>query len=145
MPNFKTVLLAVELIPENDQSIISKAEEIVKEFNAKLHLIHVVEHVNSYGAAYGVAVGADIEQVLIENAKKDMQALAEKHGIAKEAQWVQVGSAGQTILESAEKINADLIIIGSHGRQGLRLLLGSTANAVLHGAKCDVLAVRLKK
>ena len=39
----------------------------------------------------------------------------------------------------------DLIVVGSHGRHGLALLLGSTANDVLHGAPCDVLAVHLKK
>ncbi|MBA6354230.1 universal stress protein, partial [Colwellia sp. BRX9-1] len=40
------------------------------------------------------------------------------------------------------KENVDLIITGSHGVHGLQLLLGSTCNAILHGAKCDVLAVR---
>ncbi|MGB1202845.1 MAG: universal stress protein [Alloalcanivorax venustensis] len=38
---------------------------------------------------------------------------------------------------------ADLIVLGSHGKHGIRLLLGSTANAVLHRATCDVLAVRI--
>ena len=42
-------------------------------------------------------------------------------------------------------IAADLIVIGSHGRHGLALLLGSTANGVLHGAPCDVLAIRVGK
>jgi len=39
----------------------------------------------------------------------------------------------------------DLIVVGSHGRHGLSLLLGSTSTGVLHGAKCDVLAVRIQK
>jgi len=44
----------------------------------------------------------------------------------------------------AEIAGADLIIIGSHARTGVkRLMLGSTANAVLHGAPCDVLVVRI--
>jgi len=43
----------------------------------------------------------------------------------------------------ANEIGADLIVVGSHGRHGLALLLGSTANGVLHGAPCDVLAVRV--
>jgi len=43
-----------------------------------------------------------------------------------------------------KKHNTDLVIVGSHGRHGVRLLLGSTANAVLHGAECDVLAVRVQ-
>ncbi|WP_313899138.1 universal stress protein [Leclercia adecarboxylata] len=45
----------------------------------------------------------------------------------------------------AKKQGCDLIVVGSHGRHGLALLLGSTANDILHGAPCDVLAVRLKK
>lgn len=44
----------------------------------------------------------------------------------------------------AEENNVDLIVVGSHGRKGIKMLLGSTANAVLHHAGCDVLAVRLK-
>jgi universal stress protein A len=38
----------------------------------------------------------------------------------------------------------DLIVLGSHGRHGLAVLLGSTARSVLNGAGCDVLAVRIK-
>jgi universal stress protein A len=37
----------------------------------------------------------------------------------------------------------DLIVMGTHGQSGLKLLLGSTANSVLHGAGCDILAVRV--
>jgi len=44
----------------------------------------------------------------------------------------------------AEKINADLIVLGTHGRHGLGLMLGSTANAVLHGAPCNVLTVMVR-
>jgi universal stress protein A len=44
----------------------------------------------------------------------------------------------------ARELRCDLVVVGSHGRHGLALLLGSTANDVLHGAQCDVLAVRLQ-
>jgi universal stress protein A len=43
----------------------------------------------------------------------------------------------------AKAINADLIVAGTHGKQGLDLLEGSTANALLHGAPCDSLSVRV--
>ena len=56
---------------------------------------------------------------------------------ASSATW----STGNRATEQA----CDLIVVGSHGRHGLALLLGSTANDVLHGAPCDVLAVHLKK
>ena len=52
-------------------------------------------------------------------------------------------SLKKVILAEAQAINADLIIVGSHGRHGVSLILGSTANAILHGAQCDVLAVRV--
>jgi universal stress protein A len=43
----------------------------------------------------------------------------------------------------AKEEDVDLIIVGSHGRHGLALIFGSTSNSVLHGAPCDVLAVRI--
>jgi len=45
----------------------------------------------------------------------------------------------------AKEQGCDLIVVGSHGRHGLALLLGSTSNDLLHGAPCDTLAVALKK
>ncbi|BBI62758.1 hypothetical protein HSBAA_40640 [Vreelandella sulfidaeris] len=45
----------------------------------------------------------------------------------------------------AEEHGVDLIVVGSHGRHGFALLLGSTSTGVLHGAQCDVLAVRVGK
>ena len=55
------------------------------------------------------------------------------------------GQPRQEIHQLASEQQCDLIVVGSHGRHGLALLLGSTANDLLHGAPCDVLAVRLKK
>lgn len=57
----------------------------------------------------------------------------------------RIGSPVPEILGLAEEIGADLIICGSHGRGAVgRLLLGSVSEAVLHGARCPVLIVRLK-
>ena len=69
-----------------------------------------------------------------------MKKFIEKTGISKENQQIKFGYPKTVILEKANEINADLIVIGSHGRRGVQLLLGSTANAILH---CDVLAVRV--
>lgn len=51
--------------------------------------------------------------------------------------------AREKLNEIANEIKADLIVIGTHGRSGIKRLLGSTANAVLHGTKQDVFAVRV--
>lgn len=145
MKQYKNILLAVELEPACDGEPSKKALELQKEFDAKLHLVHAIEHMSSYGAAYGVAAGADIEEMLLENAQESMRKLGSQLGVGASNQIIKVGPARTIILEEAERLGADLIIVGSHGRHGIRLLLGSTANAVLHGALCDVLAVRVKE
>ncbi len=145
MKEYSHILVAVELDTPCDEIPTQKAVDLAKEFNARLTLVHAVEHMSSYGAAYGVAAGADIEEMLLENAKQAMIKLGQKVSVPEGQQVIKVGPAKVIILEEAERLGVDLIVVGSHGRHGVRLLLGSTANAVLHGAKCDVLAVRIKK
>ena len=58
---------------------------------------------------------------------------------------MEIGSPKAEIIRIAEDMGADLIVVGSHGRHGIALLLGSTAASVVHHAKCDVLAVRLRE
>ncbi len=140
---YKHILVAVELDPSCDGLPTKKAVDLAETFGAKVTLIHAVEHMSSYGAAYGIAAGADIEEMLLENAREAMTKLGTKMSIPDNHQVIQLGPARLVILDEAEKLKVDLIIVGSHGRHGVRLLLGSTANAVLHHAKCDVLAIRI--
>jgi len=56
---------------------------------------------------------------------------------------LKAGDPSDEIQNFANEIHADLIVIVTHGRSGIKLLLGSTANAVLHGVKQDVLAVHM--
>lgn len=143
MKDYNHILVAVELTPDCDELPCKKAMSLAQNFESKLSLIHAVEHMSSYGAAYGIAAGADIEEMLMQNAREEMTKLGNKLQIPSNQQLVKIGPAKLVILEEAERLGVDLIIVGSHGRHGVRLLLGSTANAVLHGAKCDVLAVRI--
>jgi universal stress protein A len=143
MKEYKHILLAVELETGCDTLPARKATELAKEFGAQLSVVHAVEHMTSYGAAYGIAAGADIEEMLLDNAKEAMTKLAASIEVPENCCLIKVGPAKLVILEEAENVGADLIVVGSHGRHGVRLLLGSTANAVLHGATCDVLAVRI--
>ncbi len=86
----------------------------------------------------------EIDQELMKRSKQRLEDLAEKLGIDKSECFVSQGSTRREILRLAKELNTNLIVIGSHGREGIQRLLGSTANAVLHGAPCDVLAVRIK-
>lgn len=139
---YQHILLAVELEPGCDSLPAQKALHLAQQFEAQLTIVNAVEPLISYGVAYGIAVG-DIEQTLLENAKEAMSSLGRKLGVPESHQIIKIGPAKVVILEEAERLNVDLIVVGSHGRHGVRLLLGSTANSVLHGTKRDVLAVRI--
>lgn len=137
---YKHILFATDLT--NDMEfIIAKVRGMRGYTGAQLSLIHVVEPLPGYSYAYlGIE---DIEGQLIDESKTALAKLGEQLSVDSKNQWVEVGPTKTRILEIAQNIGADLIICGSHGRHGLSLLLGSTANAILHGAKCDVLTIRL--
>lgn len=145
MIEYKRIIVGVELIPEIDDVLIENALDIAGKSGAKISLVHAIEQVGAYGGTYGVTIASEVEEMLLQKAQKEMSALAEKINVAKELQILKFAAAKTLIVDEAERQHADLIIIGSHGRHGIGMILGSTANAVLHLAKCDVLAVRLKK
>lgn len=143
MGEYNTILVAVDLSGEAEQ-VARKAAALAQGTGAKLHLAHVVEPVNfAYGGDVPIDFSA-IQDEIQKQAEAQLNDLTGKLGIPCEKHLV-AGRAEVEIHALADKIKADLIVIGSHGRHGLALLLGSTANSVLHGAKCDVLAVRVGK
>ncbi len=137
---YKHILLATDLADDAD-FIITKVKGMQDFTGATLTLIHVVEPMPGYSYAYlGIE---DIEGQLIEEARDALGKLGVKLNVPVKSQIIEVGPTKLKILKVADEVAADLIICGSHGRHGLSLLLGSTANAILHGANCDVLTVRL--
>ena len=137
---YKHILFATDLTDDTD-FLVEKVRAMRGLTGATLSLVHVVEPLPGYSYAYlGVE---DIEGQLLEEARQATSKLGETLNVGASDQFIEVGPTKTKILHVADDIKADLIICGSHGRHGLSLLLGSTANAVLHGAKCDVLTVRL--
>ena len=99
------------------------------------------------GFAYGGDIPMDLTSIqdqLDDHAKKRLAEIAAPH-VEPADQHVVVGMPDTEIHRFAEEHNVDLIVVGSHGRHGFALLLGSTSTGVLHGAQCDVLAVRVGK
>lgn len=137
---YKHILLATDLT-EDTEYVIEKVRALRSLTQAKLSIIHVVEPLPGYSYAYlGIE---DIEGQLIDEAKQSIEKLGQRLNVGASDLFVEIGPTKTKILKIADDVKADLIICGSHGRHGLSLLLGSTANAILHGAKCDVLTVRL--
>jgi universal stress protein A len=91
-----------------------------------------------------VASGAiSFEEEALKQALSHLTDLGARYGVAEQDIYVVLGAPALEIRESSREFAADLIVIGTHGRHGLGLLLGSTANGVLNGVDCDVLAVRV--
>jgi len=143
MANYQHILLAVDLTEES-KPIADKAVALAQQTGAKLSIIHVIEPINF---AYGGDIPMDltaIQDQLDEHARQKLITFAEPYLIPSEQQHTVIGLPQNEIHRIAQEQGIDLIVVGSHGRHGLSLLLGSTANGVLHGAKCDVLAVHVE-
>lgn len=144
MQLYKHILLAVDFYDHN-QPVIAKAKLLAAQNQATLGLIHVLENLPMPDASYGpIAFDVDIAQEWQDASERRLRKLGEELEIPEQRQWLEMGSAKMEIVRVAEENHIDLIVVGSHGRHGLGLLLGSTANGVLHHAQCDVLAVRLQ-
>ena len=141
---YQHILLTLDYSKHGDY-VLQKGQSLAKLFAAKLSLIHVLDNIPMPQLAYGtiIPLTEPTDNALLETEKTKFIQTADKLGIDQDSRWVVWGNPKQEIIHIAEQEDADLVVVGSHGRHGLALLLGSTANAVLHYAKCDVLAVRL--
>lgn len=144
MSVYNNILVAIDLHPAYDEHTAQRAVAFAKERNAKLYMIHCVENIHAYGAAQGYQLIMEVEQQLEQEARKSLNDLAANLGIPKEQQIIEMGAVQTVVLDRAKQLNVDLIIVGGHGRHGIGLLLGSTADGIMHHAHCDVLAIRAK-
>ena len=143
MPDYKHLLIAVDFSASTDQ-VLKRGISLANTSNASISLIHVVEFAQvDLSNELVMPQELELDRELVELAEKKLAALAEKHDLGSSQRFVSQGSTKREILNTAKEEGIDLIVIGCHGRHGIQLLLGSTANAVLHGAPCDVLAVRV--
>jgi universal stress protein A len=145
MATYERILVPVDLSPEA-RTVFARACELRDHYGAQLFLIHVVEPI-VLGGDYELlpVMPAEIEESLLQRARAFLGTLVGETGVTDVQQNVEVGSVKHEILRFADENNCDLIVIGAHGRHGVATLLGSTANAILHGTRCDVLCIRLGK
>jgi len=140
MAEYKHILFATDLTDECHKTVAIKAQHLAKLYGAKLSLVHSIEPL----PAYGYEGLTDIESPYIDHAKEAMENIAKELQITDDDREIVFGPTKRTIPEHAGTIDADLIIVGSHGRSGITLLLGSTAQAILNKSPCDVLVVRME-
>lgn len=143
MSNYKNILVAVDL-SEESRYVLEKARELRDLYQAQLSLLHVLEPV-----AVGMAVevsSVDIEglhEEAAKNARETLLRMGAELGVPTERLHNVPGTPAREIRTMAKQLNADLVIMGGHGKQGFELLLGSTSSGVTHGICCDLLIVRI--
>ncbi|HSN50883.1 MAG TPA: universal stress protein [Woeseiaceae bacterium] len=145
---YKNILVAVDTTDEAE-NVIRAAREIAGEKSSGITAVTVIRpmadfYIDLY-ATLENGPDTGIEARAAERATAWLSDLAKRYDIGASAVNVIIGTPAVEIRKLAEKIGADLIVLGTHGRHGLGLILGSTANAVLHGATCDLLAVKVRR
>jgi nucleotide-binding universal stress UspA family protein len=114
---------------------------------AELHLLHalVLHEADPSNMAHRLPNMDELYQILEEHAETQMQAAMEEQGeksLTIQGAQVRAISAAGAILDYATEQDIDLVVMGTHGRRGLRrVLLGSVAEEVVRLAPCPVLTV----
>ena len=133
------------LIAVDDQPLSVRAAELGAELaralGGEVALIHV--HAQAYPGDTGIPPQQLIAQAQ-EDSKRLVAGFRERLSLPPSTlEFVQTGAPAETIARAAAEWRADLIVIGSHGRTGVRrALLGSVAEAVMRNAPCPVLVAR---
>jgi universal stress protein A len=144
MSYYHHIIVGLDLSSESQQ-VIDKVRHLFDGKDTKISLIHVQEPLSfTYGGDIPMDL-SDLQGQLEAQAKaklKEYQGQLEGFTVNGH---VIIGQPAHEMHRFARENAIDLIVVGSHGRHGLALVFGSTANGVLHGACCDVLAVRIKE
>lgn len=135
---YRTILVPVDLTQEEKGRNIVEMAVRLGGSEARIIIVNVQEELPGYIA---VELPAGLVEKSREEATARLEAIAKDAGIAAQI-VVRSGHPGNQILELADEMQADLVIIASH-RPGLQdYFIGSTASRVVRHATCSVLVVR---
>jgi nucleotide-binding universal stress UspA family protein len=149
MSAYRTILVAVDGSTASNKGL-REALRLAKAERAKLCILHVVDEFQAFAAtdAMAAAPAADLVPWLREGGKRvlaraEAAALKQKIRAKTVLREMVGGPAADKIVREARKLGADLIVLGTHGRRGVRrLVLGSDAEQVVRTAQVPVLLVR---
>ncbi len=144
MKQFNNILFATDFSDASGPAA-DYAITLVKLTGAHLHVLHVINELDEHQR---VMIPREAFQILEKEI--ELQSIKELNRFCKEqasglntTTHAVVGAAFQKILETGDKVNADLIVMGTHGRTGMEhVIVGSTAERVVRRSKIPVLTVR---
>ena len=142
----KTILVPIDFEQESLHAL-SYARELARQFNATVHVLHVVSDVFAMrgGTEGSLAAFPRLQATVEESARQELEKLTSVDDGVGSATAVVVASPSpaQAIAAYARDGRVDLIVMGTHGRGGTAgVLMGSVAERVVRTAPCPVLTVR---
>ena len=143
----RTILVATDFSEHADRGL-AYAAELAARLDAKLHLVHAISIPALGVPEMGIAYSSMMMESTVKESQEALTALAARYRdrVPIATTHLEVGDARDVIDRIAETIGADLIVMGTHGRRGVRrMLLGSVAESIVRSAPCPVLTVRPPK
>ncbi|RNC77065.1 universal stress protein [Piscirickettsia salmonis] len=119
--------------------VIAKVRQFADVFEAKLSVVNFVEPVTM--AYPGVIVVDDLETSRQQAAKEELVEFCKALNVSNTMQHVIIDTPKNGLFDLVESLGVDLVIIGRHNKMDFSWLLGSTTNAIIHAAHCDVLVL----
>ena len=151
---FDRILVAVDASPAAARGL-DAALDLAADQNAFLIVLHVIDEMSCKPLGCELGVADDLVEGYVDRLRDyggkllaDVAARARRRGITYETVLVDTGGLGigEAILAQARLLDADIVVLGTHGRRGLRrLLMGSDAETVLRNARVPVLLVRARE
>ncbi len=136
------ILLPIKFTKRLPAAELRLACELARTHEAKLLLLHVVPL--TVGAAADAGLAAQYSVEAEQDARVKLRKMADSRLRGFDAEiYVEVGDPARTIVKQAAKLRADLVIIATHNRGGIkRFLLGSVAEQVVRRCPCALLTIR---
>lgn len=148
---YKTILIPLDG-SELAEAALPHAVELAQKFGSKIILLRVVQPVNYMLTELGSAEDLTLMKKLYESLKRESMAYLQRQEERLKRDVVEASAIlldgvqpAQTILETADALDADVIIMSTHGRTGVgRWLFGSVAENVVRHSKVPVLSIRAR-
>ena len=147
MPRIARILVPTDFSAASDAAL-RYARSLATQFGGSINLVHVLEDPLASGAFAGdgvVTMPIDLREAMVRTARERLETQHAEHAqsLPLSSTDLLMGPTAKRIVEHAEKIHADLIVMGTHGRGGVgHFLLGSIAERVVRTARCPVLTAR---
>lgn len=143
---YKQILVALDDSPRAPE-VLRHAAELAARDGATLHLCRAVNVPVGIPLDAWMLAGDELAQRLLDHAKEELAALTKvllplKTPIVWGRRVCHLGVPAQVVVELADELHADLVVIGSHGYNAFERVLGTTAARIVNHARCSVLVVR---